>query len=106
MYVGNDFSDAAPSEIRTFTFDFTNDLASGETVLSALWFCEVAAEEEGEDATPGDRVSGSVSVASPLVSQKIANMVAGVVYRQRCLATTSLGNKLEVYSHCRCKDPA
>jgi hypothetical protein len=106
MYVGNDFSDAGPEESRIYTFDFTNDLASGETIESATWACEVFANEGGEDETPNDKISGSISVASPYVSQKVVGLVAGVVYRQRCLATTSRGAVLELYSHVRCKDPA
>lgn len=64
-------------------FDFV--LAVGETLDSAT---TVSTLYSGSDASPGDLVSGAVSISSGEVTQLIIGGVAGNVYRLTCTAVT------------------
>jgi hypothetical protein len=102
-YVGNDFSPQEPDEINTLSFDFVNELAVGENISSVVWSCEVVA---GSDAAAATRLVGAGSVNGSKVSHRVGNLVAGMGYRIRAAATTSLGNVLALWSHVFCKSPA
>lgn len=82
-------------ETKTYTFDYTGDLAIGETIVSA----SVAATVwSGNDATPGGVISGLSTVASPQVTQKITAGVPGTIYKLLCTAVSSAGNTLQGYA--------
>ena len=85
------FQPKVPSEIQILTFDFTSALASGETVTSASVSASVYS---GTDITAGDLISGSASVSSPRVTQKVKSGVLGVTYLLSCTAATSLGQSI------------
>ena len=72
-------------------FDFTSDLASSETIDSAVVTCT---EYSGTDASPSSMVSGADSTSGYLVSQLITGGVVGNVYELLCTITTSLGQTL------------
>jgi hypothetical protein len=87
----NVFSPKDPREVDTFTVDFRNLLATGETIQSATWACEVL---KGNDAAPTVMIIGSADINGTNVSQQITGGVAGVTYLLSCLAVTSAGNTL------------
>ena len=78
-------------ETLTETFDFTSDLAAGETLSTTA---VTAAVYSGTDASPALIISGSATISGPVVSQNIAGGVAGVLYQLVCTAVTSLGQTL------------
>lgn len=86
------FSPKRTGETIALTFDFVNVLGSTETISSAVWSVEVV---EGTDASPGDMISGSETVASTKVTQLITDGVNRVVYRMVCQANTSMGQEIQ-----------
>ena len=71
-------------------FDYTSQLAVGETISSAV---VTAAVYSGTDASIAI-LSGSPSVSGPRVTQKFTAGVVGVIYKLTCAATTSASNVL------------
>jgi hypothetical protein len=98
-----DFSIKLPGDAEIFTFDYTADLASGETITGAAWSVQVVS---GTDAGAASMVSGSASVNGAKVSQMIVGGVAGVYYRLLCAATTSLGQTITKYAHVKVDNAA
>ncbi len=85
------FTKHADSDI-TVAQDYTNDLATGETVSS----CTVTAVDEDEtDAT--STVISSTSVTSPYVYVNVAAGTAGQTYEIKIKATTSQGHVITRY---------
>lgn len=99
MYVGRDFPDTTPNEVRPVAFDFCQSLQVGETIASAIWQCSVAASSETPDGNAGGRISGSSTINGTIVTNEVSTMVAGVTYLLVCVITSSLGNEYELSSH-------
>lgn len=76
----------AVGDIRTFDFDFSNDLRTGETVSSAT---AVHIPPSGSAATP---TVGTISANIVPVTLSLAGGVAGTHYLD-CRATTSNSDK-------------
>src|SRR5674476_101666 len=81
-------------ETKTLMWDFSSDLAIGETlstasVVSTVW--------SGNDPAPSATVSGTATVNNPQVTQKLTGGVAGSIYQLICTAVTSAGNTLQGY---------
>ncbi len=74
------------SDTRTYQFDFSSLLGSGESISSAS---VVATVYSGTDPSPSSIVNGSAVLASPLVNQSIAAGVLGTTYELKCQATTT-----------------
>lgn len=82
------FSPKRTIETEIFTVDYVNDLATGETIISATWTATVA---DGVDATPNAIIQGGATISGTRVSQKLTAGLPGVRYAPICTATTSLG---------------
>lgn len=78
-------------ETKFYTFDFTNSMASAETVSTQVCTAEVYS---GTDASPSSIVSGSATASGKVISQKFTAGVFGVIYYITCTITTSLGQTL------------
>lgn len=78
-------------ETKTYVFDFTSQLAAGETVSTGV---VTATVYSGTDSSPSSIVSGSATVATPRVSQAITAGTLGVTYFVICTATTSASQTL------------
>lgn len=76
---------------KTYTFDFTSDLAIGETISTQV---VAASVYSGTDATPSAIISGVASASGTTVTQKITAGVVGVIYELLCTITTSAGQTL------------
>jgi hypothetical protein len=85
------FSPKRAIETEIFTVDYVNNLAAGETILSAVWTSTVAA---GADASPNATIQGAASISGTKVSTKITAGLPGVRYAPICTAQTSLGQVL------------
>jgi hypothetical protein len=84
------FSITDPTEKVVLTFDFTNGLATGETLTGATAVPSVTA---GTDPTPQARIT-TVQVQGNLVLLAFANGLAGTDYHLLVTATTSNSNKV------------
>lgn len=80
-----------PTDTRIFYFDFTSNLAVGETISTQVVSATVYS---GTDSNPSALISGSASASGAQVSQKITGGTTGVVYTLLCTITTSLGQTL------------
>jgi len=83
------------------TFDFAEDLASGETISSSEWVVTVV---QGTDATPSGVLSGSPTISGSKVTHLLQAGLDGVTYCIRCRATTSQGQVLDGLGHLEVSD--
>lgn len=107
MYARRDFDPIDEGEIGDFTFDFArDDIASGETIVSAVWNCSVAESSIGADPSASSRLSGSPYITGLTTMQRVSGTVGGVKYVLQASVTTSLGNVLSLWSYVTCNVPA
>lgn len=100
-YVGRDFDPLSPNETRDLTFDFKPWLGHCDYVSSATWSISL---EDGTDATPSSRLSGSPLVScESKVTQRATSLQDGAKYKMTALATINDGEVLELYSYIRGK---
>lgn len=102
-YVGRDFPVADPDESRTYTLDFVNDIADGDTVIEAVWYCTVADDSEGADADASDHVAIPAGFAGTKTMQSVSGLLAGVKYILRAKVGTEAGETAVLYSHVLCE---
>jgi hypothetical protein len=102
MYCGKDFDPADPDESDVFSFDFVNDLASGETVISTTWAITVLA---GFDPTPALRFVGLPGVNASLTtglntvsSQRLGGLLNAVTYAVKADVVTTNSNTKSLWS--------
>jgi hypothetical protein len=79
------FSRKRIDEDLKLSFDFTNDLASAETISTAD---VTATVHSGTDASPQNIVSGPAAISGQVVTQLIINGLQGVTYLLECEITT------------------
>lgn len=80
-----------PGEKFWISFDYTNELDAGETIISTVISNETIG---GVDASPAGMLSGSATIQPGAVLQIIMDGKAGCTYAPKCLATTSAGRIL------------
>jgi hypothetical protein len=102
MYVGQDFDPSDVGEDELYTFDFVNDVACGETIVTATWSC---AAVDGQDPDAASRVVGPASWLGTETTQRVAGMLAGVRYRLLASAFTTFGNTKHLWSHVTSGNP-
>lgn len=95
MYAGSDFQNSTVGESEVYSFDFENDIASGETLSVATFTLSV---HEGTDASPSSRLSGSSSISGTIASQRLTGLQSNVTYNLSCSVTTSLNNTLILWA--------
>lgn len=83
-------------ETRLYTFDFTGQLAPGESISSAA---VSAATYSGTDTNPSALISGSPTVSGAVVRQNLTGGTLGVLYRVTCDATTSANRTLQLHGY-------
>lgn len=98
-YVGA-FSAADSPEADFYAIDFTKALA-GDTIAGTPTVKLVVAR--GVDATPNSRLSGSVSVANNVVTQKLSGLQPGVGYHLQFTATTTNGRIISLWGSVECE---
>jgi len=81
-----EFQGKYSGETKTYTWDFTSQLAVGETISTQS---VAATVYSGTDASPSSIISGSASASGAIVSQKITAGTVGVTYLLTCTITTS-----------------
>jgi hypothetical protein len=74
------FSRKRIDEDLKLTFDFTNGLASAETISTAV---VTATVYSGTDASPSAIISGVATISGALVTQKVIDGLEGVTYLSR-----------------------
>jgi hypothetical protein len=87
------FSRKRIDEDLKLSFDFTNDLASAETISTQT---VTATVYSGTDANAQDIVSGSASASGQIVTQLIINGLEGVTYLLECEITTDQAQKVHL----------
>jgi hypothetical protein len=78
-------------ETKLVPFNFSSDLASGETISTKA---VTATVYSGTDASPSAVISGSATSSGAIVTQKVIGQTLGVIYELLCEITTSLGQTL------------
>lgn len=98
-YVGEDFPNATVGETITYFLDFTDTLASGETLTGASVTTAVAIDSEVNDPSAATVATGPASISGNIIGQKFENMVLGVKYLVTFTGDTSQGNVVISYTH-------
>jgi hypothetical protein len=119
MYVGQDWGDLEPVETNeVFSLEFTKNLASGETLVSAAWSLTAIKQERGQapDASAASRRIGNPTITSELdpqtgatrifVNQAIGGCLDGNKYLGEAIAVTSTGRTPALHSHFWCRAAA
>lgn len=91
IYMADNFSYKFTTETKSLSFDFTQVLASGETLSTVT--CTIVVVD-GVDASPASVLAGGASIIGTKIYQKVQNGVAGVTYRLIATVTTSASNTL------------
>jgi hypothetical protein len=99
-YVGTDFDVATKGERQPYALDFVRDIADGDTLVSAIWTCEVV---EGIDPNASSCISGPASVSGTKTFQFVILLVPGVRYRLTATVITAVGSTVVLYSHVTCE---
>ena len=85
--------DAKPTGVtKTLTFDFSNELAAGETISTQAVTCTVYS---GVDASPSSVINGAAALVGSTVTQSVKAGTAGVIYYLVCTVTTSTSQTLQ-----------
>lgn len=100
---GIDFPNAHVGEIITYFFDFSDDLASDETIATSTWQASVAADSEVADPSAASIVSGAASITGNVSGQRFAGFVGGVKYLVEATIVTNQTNTLNFWSHIYCE---
>jgi hypothetical protein len=87
------FPPKRPDERKTYTFDFTSQLSSSETISAAA---TTATVYSGTDPSPQTIVYASATISGQTVTQKIAGGTLGVIYQVVCAITTSSSQVLQM----------
>jgi len=90
-YMAESFSYKFTTENKPLSFDFSQVLATGESLSTAS--CSVLVID-GTDASPSNLLSGGASIIGSKIYQQVHNGTAGVTYRLVATVTTSAGNTL------------
>jgi hypothetical protein len=109
MPFGGDFTPRSPGELRTFSFDFAKDLATGDAIASAT---TTLSAYSGTDANAATLLNGSPQLlagkggAVTVVAQQIGTnagntngFLPSVNYRWTINATSVNGEKLVWFIH-------
>ncbi len=83
----NTFTPKAPTEVEVFSFDFVNNLAHGETIVSGS---SVITIKSGIDPAVGSMVSGAVGINGSRVSQLVQGGVDGAYYYLTMTVVTTI----------------
>jgi len=98
-YTGYDFSPASPTDSKTYSFDFSIALASGDGIVGATL---VLLPVVGADPNPEGHLIGNPNINGLVVSQTIANLLTGVSYCVVCAITTISGQTISVSAGLSC----
>ena len=85
------FDEKQVDEDVILSFDYTKQLATGETISTAVFSATVV---KGTDASPDNIISGLATISGAVCSQLVVDGVNGVKYLIKCIATTSQSQKL------------
>ena len=85
------FDEKQVDEDVILSFNYTKQLATGETISTAVFSATVI---KGTDASPDNIISGSATISGAVCSQLVIDGVNGVKYLIKCIATTSQNQKL------------
>jgi len=79
------------SDTDTLKFNFISAMKPRDSILTKV---VTASVYSGTDANPSNLIVGSALSNGTLVTQRVCNGVAGVVYELKCTITTASGNTL------------
>jgi hypothetical protein len=112
MRVSRDFGHTTPEEVRDLGFDYRNDVARGETLVSAEFEIRLISTDPGKTADPepnarklddADIEDAEDGMANIVAVQRVHGMMDGNLYNIVCRATTTNGQVLELNGHLRCQ---
>jgi len=94
--------DPAPYFVGARGFDFTSQLATGETIILVPAPTVTISVVSGVDTNPSSHLIGSPSLSGNIVSQVIGTLVGGVVYNLVATVSTSSAGTRTLNAHLPC----
>jgi hypothetical protein len=98
----SNFSPVYPTEQVILAFDFSNDLAIGETISISSPPAWSIALLSGIDPTPSLRLIGVPIIIGPFVAQAVGTLQPDAIYNHIATIVTSQGKKLTTSAHQTC----
>jgi len=83
-------------------FDFTSQLATGETIVLIPAPTVTISVVSGFDISPSSHLIGAPALSGNIVSQVIGTLIGGVVYNLVATVTTSSGGTRTLNAHLPC----
>jgi hypothetical protein len=103
LYAGRDFYPASQEESLVYAFDFVNDFAPNEHLISAVWSISVS---DGDDPQVAHRLQGApfnlTTIGNTVVTatmQRIGGLQPGVMYCVAATCITSDTDQRTLWSH-------
>jgi hypothetical protein len=101
------YSSCDPGETQPYSIDFSNQLATGDSIVSAA---AALVADQGSDRSASSWLVGSPTTNGTVVSQVIGGAMPnglqpGVVYRLTFLIATASGRALSDYGLIPCSQP-
>ena len=90
------FKTKLPGSIETVQFDFVSVMPENAVIASQSVTISVYS---GTDSRPSNMILGHATVDGSIVKQTICGGLDGVVYTIKCIATTSLGNIMNMTAY-------
>jgi hypothetical protein len=101
-WVGSDFSPRDVGEVVIYSYDFSRNLAAGETLVTGSFEC---LSVDGLDPNPANRLTGGALINGAQLSQlvsfagaPVSSSAPRVTYRLLATVTTSLAQTLSAFA--------
>jgi len=94
--------DPAPYFVGARGFDFTTQLAVGETITGPP--SVTISVKSGTDPSPSSHLIGAPSLSGNVVSQVIGTLVGGVTYLLIATVSTNMGGTRTITAHLPCRN--
>lgn len=100
-YTGTDWANSDPTMVRPYTYDFTNRLPSGDTIVSVTWTLEVFPVPlyAGSDPSPASKLSTPSFSGTTATIWAGPGLVAGVRYRLTAFIQSEMGISDDLFSY-------
>lgn len=94
------FTPANSGESQVYGFDFAKDLPAGDSINGVTFGMSVVG---GYDPAPQSHLINDPSISGTQVLQRVANLIAGVIYTLQATVTTAEGNTLVLWAPLACQ---
>ncbi len=100
MHTIRDFDVADPEDDQFYGIDFVNDLADGDSIVSATVSLTL---KSGNDPNPSSHLGSSAFIVGTIVEVRIMGLLAGNVYTLQIVVATTLNDRVSLWANIPCQ---